>query len=208
VNAKAKTVNLITFARLPLIFVWLALAVARDTTGSTACAVFALAAIAAIGLSDMFDGYFARKWHVVSQFGKMADPLMDKLFYAVSLPALAYFAARRGDGSAHALMLLLFAVLYIVRDLWVTFMRSLGAAQGAEVAAMMLGKVRTALTFPAVGFIYLYLVFSHALSPALSKAALVACFATEAGMTALNVVSFVSYTRAYMPYIKKTANVS
>ena len=73
-------VNAITFARVPLILGWAALAVWQEFTGSLALAVLAAAAMLLAGLTDLWDGMLARRWGVVSTLGKMADPLMDKAF--------------------------------------------------------------------------------------------------------------------------------
>ena len=203
-SGKAKIVNLLTFLRLPLIFAWLVLAVLHDFSGRLSFALVAGAAMFFAGLTDAFDGYYARKWNVVSNLGKMADPLMDKVFYAVTLPALAWLSVRRGDPALHSLSLLVFAILYIVRDLWVTFLRSVGSLYGADCGAMWLGKVRTALSFPAAGLVYAYLVFNDMSPFAAWKGGMLAiCYGAEAFLILLNLVSFVTYTRAYMPYLKK-----
>ena len=135
----------------------------------------------------------------------MADPLMDKIFYVVTFPALTWQIAVQQD-RWHALAMLAFTILYILRDLWVTFMRSVGTLYGADVQAMWLGKVRTALSFPAAGWVYAYLVL-HSYVPAEGAAWNAAwrgsCFAVELFMIVLNVVSFCTYTRAYLPYLKK-----
>ena len=95
-----------------------------------------------------------------------------------------------------------------MRDLWVTFLRSVGAMHGADVAAMWIGNVRTALTFPIAGFVYCYLVFAAGSGAAWACFWLWASLALEAAMTALNIASFVSYTLVYLPYLKKNINVS
>ena len=208
--SRAAFVNLITFARVPLIFLWLALAVVHEYTFGFWSAFFACAAMLASGLTDLFDGMLARKWRVVSRLGQMADPLMDKVFYVVAFPALTWMALHQNEPECevHGLVLLAFTILYILRDLWVTFMRSVGTLYGANVSAMWLGKVRTALSFPAAGWIYLYLV-GHGLSgdfggsTALDRAWLASCYVVEGFLLLLNVVSFFTYTRAYLPYLKK-----
>ena len=50
------------------------------------------------GLTDLWDGRLARQWGVVSTLGKMADPLMDKVFYLVAFPVLVWHAAHSGAG--------------------------------------------------------------------------------------------------------------
>lgn len=201
-SAKRAFVNALTFLRVPLIFAWLALAVAEEFRGGFWLGFWACAAMLLAALTDAFDGALARKWDVVSQLGKMADPLMDKVFYVVAFPSLTWLIMKQGGPQVHALAMLVFTILYILRDLWVTFMRSVGAMFGADVAAMWLGKVRTALSFPAAGWIYIYLV-AHRSFPAWETPWIWSCYVTEAVMIALNVVSFVTYTRAYMPYLRK-----
>ena len=201
-NAKSAFVNALTFMRVPLILAWLCFAVAEEF-GSTPLLIFlAGAAMFLSGLTDAFDGALARRWNVVSQLGKMADPLMDKVFYVVAFLSLLWLIMRQGGPGIHALAMLVFTILYILRDLWVTFMRSVGAMFGADVAAMWLGKVRTALSFPAAGWIYGYLLL-HRSFPEWESPWLWSCYAIEACMIALNFVSSVTYTRAYMPYLKK-----
>ena len=208
-SGKAVFVNVLTFSRVPLIFGWLVLAVIQaymsDGAGSFALAWVAGGMMALSGLTDLFDGRLARKWGVVSSLGKMADPLMDKVFYVVAFPALSWLISHQGESSVHAIMMLVFTILYILRDLWVTFMRSVGSMYGANVAAMWLGKVRTALSFPVAGWIYAYLTM-HVFLPETScwrELWLWSCYAVESAMVAVNLVSFYTYTREYLPYLKK-----
>lgn len=206
---KAIFVNALTFSRVPLILAWLVLAIVQEHMAQ-GDASFWMAWAAGLmmglsGLTDLFDGKLARKWNVVSTLGKMADPLMDKVFYVVTFPALTWMIVHQGESGVHALAMLVFTILYILRDLWVTFMRSIGTMYGANVAAMWLGKVRTALSFPAAGWVYAYLAL-HVFLPEASAWRdiwLYSCYVAEALMIVLNVVSFYTYTREYLPYLKK-----
>lgn len=204
-NSRIIFVNTLTFLRVPLIFSWLAFAILEEYRPGFWVTFLAGASMFLSGVTDFFDGYLARRWKAVSQLGKMADPLMDKIFYVVTFPALTWQIAVQQD-KWHALAMLAFTILYILRDLWVTFMRSVGTLYGADVQAMWLGKVRTALSFPAAGWVYAYLVL-HSYVPAEGAAWSAAwrgsCFAVELFMIVLNVVSFCTYTRAYLPYLKK-----
>ena len=202
-SSKSVFVNALTFLRVPLIFTWLVCAVVQAYTGGFWLAFVACAAMGLSGLTDLFDGALARKWDVVTPLGQMADPLMDKVFYVVAFPGLCWLVMHQGVSEVHALAMLAFTVLYILRDLWVTFMRSVGSMFGANVAAMWLGKVRTALSFPTAGWIYGYVLLHDQVPAPWGDAWLVSCYAIEAAMIALNVVSFVTYTRSYMPYLKK-----
>ena len=210
-KAQSSFVNALTFARVPLIFAWLGFAVAQEFAaegGPSSPKSVALACAACImmllsGLTDAWDGWLARKWSVVSKLGKMADPLMDKIFYLVAFPALTWQIARQGESEAHALVMLGFTVLYMLRDTWVTFLRSVGAMYGADVAAMWLGKVRTALSFPGAGWVYAYCCFHRMLPAAWNGPWLVSCYVVEGMLVALTFWSLHTYTNAYLPYLMK-----
>ena len=202
-SVRAWIVNAITFARVPLILAWAVLAVWQEFSDSVVLTVLASLAMLFAGLTDLWDGKLARRWGVVSTLGKMADPLMDKAFYIVAFPTLSWQILHQGGNEFHALAMLSFTILYMLRDTWVTFLRAVGAAFGADVAAMWLGKVRTAASFPGAGWVYAFLVFRR-VSPESGQAPwLWSCYAVEAFLAALTLWSFWSYTVAYAPYLKE-----
>jgi CDP-diacylglycerol--glycerol-3-phosphate 3-phosphatidyltransferase len=100
-----------------------------------AAAVFALAAV-----TDGLDGYIARRQRSVTTFGKLMDPLADKLLVVaalislVSLDRLAAWAA----------------MVIIAREFAVTGLRALAAERGVVIAASWLGKVKTLLQVAAI----------------------------------------------------------
>jgi len=202
-SSKSLIVNALTLSRVPLIFVYLVFAVLGHFSGSCVHSVVALLAGALAGISDFFDGMLARRWGVVSDFGKMADPLMDKVYFIVAFPTLTWLAAMQGESSVHAVTLLVFTILWILRDQWVTFLRAVASLYHANVAAMWLGKVRTALSFPCVGVIYVYLAFHRCWPTAVAEAGLQVCFVVEWFLILLNLYSFVVYTRSYFPYVRR-----
>ena len=197
------TVNALTFSRVPLILAWLGFAIAQEYCGGFWLAFWACLMMLLAGLTDAWDGALARRWEVVSILGKMADPLMDKVFYIVAFPALVWQIAHQGESEAHALMMMFFTILYILRDTWVTFMRSVGTLYGADVAAMWLGKVRTALSFPGAGWIYTYCCFHRLVPEAWHGPWLVSCYVVEGVLIALTVWSLFTYTAAYLPYLRR-----
>ncbi len=201
-SSKSAIVNALTFLRVPLVFAWLGFAVAQEYLGGFWLGFWALFSMFLSGISDLFDGMLARRWKVVSTLGKMADPLMDKIFYVVAFPALVWQIARQGECEAHALLMLAFTILYLGRDMWVTFMRSVGTMYGADVGAMRLGKIRTALSFPCAGWTYMYLAFHPMLPVSWGAPWLATCFAFESFMIAVTLVSLHTYTKAYAPYLK------
>jgi phosphatidylglycerophosphate synthase len=112
-SAKTLFVNALTFSRVPLIFIYLALAIAGNFSDSFVLPLAACVAAGAAGCSDFFDGLLARRWGVVSEFGKMADPLMDKVYFIVAFPSLVWLASVQGESVVHAVSLLVFTVLWI-----------------------------------------------------------------------------------------------
>jgi CDP-diacylglycerol--glycerol-3-phosphate 3-phosphatidyltransferase len=100
-----------------------------------AAAVFALAAV-----TDGLDGYIARRQQSITTFGKLMDPLADKLLVVaalislVSLDRLAAWAA----------------MVIIAREFAVTGLRGLAAERGVVIAASWLGKVKTLLQVAAI----------------------------------------------------------
>ena len=202
-SPKSLIVNALTLSRVPLIFVYLVFAILGNFSESYVYPLAAILAGAAAGISDFFDGMLARRWCVVSEFGKMADPLMDKVYFIVAFPSLVWLAAMQGESPAHAVVLLVFTILWILRDQWVTFLRAVASLYHANVAAMWLGKVRTALSFPCAGVIYVYLAFHRFWSVSAAETGLRVCFVVEGFLILLNLYSFIVYTRSYFPYVRR-----
>jgi CDP-diacylglycerol---glycerol-3-phosphate 3-phosphatidyltransferase len=100
-----------------------------------AAIVFALAA-----LTDGLDGYIARRQQSVTTFGKLMDPLADKLLVVAALVSLVSL-----DRLAAWV-----AMVIIARELAVTGRRGLAAERGVVIAASWLGKVKTALQVGAI----------------------------------------------------------
>src|SRR5256885_7069217 len=94
-----------------------------------AAGVFALAA-----LTDGLDGYFARSRDAVTTFGKLMDPLADKLLIVAALVSLVSL-----DRLAAWV-----AMVIIARELAVHGVRTLAAERGVVISASWLGKVKTA----------------------------------------------------------------
>ncbi|HEY7256682.1 MAG TPA: CDP-diacylglycerol--glycerol-3-phosphate 3-phosphatidyltransferase [Solirubrobacterales bacterium] len=100
-----------------------------------AAGVFALAA-----LTDGLDGYFARSRDAVTTFGKLMDPIADKLLIAAALVSLVSL-----DRLAAWV-----AMVIIAREFAVTVMRAIAIERGIVISASWLGKAKTVLQIAAV----------------------------------------------------------
>jgi len=134
---------------------------------------------------------------VTSRMGMLLDPLMDKIFYLSVLPTLLYLIARHAGWNTHAIVLLIFTIFFLLRDQWVSFLRSVGAEHGADMRANWAGKLRTAMTFPIACIIYLYVAFTPAWLP------LDGVYTLEGLGIAINLLSIVIYTRRFLPYLQR-----
>ena len=93
-------------------------------------------------LTDMLDGKIARKYNMITDFGKFIDPLADKFMVLASLAAMLLTMALRGD-RAEAIVFTFVYLVILLRELGVTSLRLVVAGQKVVVAASMLGKIKT-----------------------------------------------------------------
>ena len=103
--------------------------------------VFAVASF-----TDFLDGHLARKWNMVTDFGKFADPLADKLLTTVA------FIYMLRDGVCSPVVL----CIILAREFAVSGLRMVaaGAKDGKVIAANMWGKVKTVLQMLTIIFYY------------------------------------------------------
>ena len=139
VNASlAQIPNALTMMRLALIPIFVALVLTCDGGHSWAAAiVFGVA-----GATDQVDGFLARRWSVESAFGKLADPLADRLMIDAAVILLI-----------HAGRLPLVALVIPLRDVLVLIATPLAMGRGYEFEVNLLGKAATWLLYAALGFI-------------------------------------------------------
>jgi CDP-diacylglycerol--glycerol-3-phosphate 3-phosphatidyltransferase len=128
--------NVLTMLRILAVPVVVVALLGETPDGDTlAAGVFALAA-----LTDGLDGYFARSRDAVTTFGKLMDPIADKLLIAAALVSLVSL-----DRLAAWV-----AMVIIAREFAVTLMRAVAAERGIVISASWLGKVKTVLQIAAV----------------------------------------------------------
>ncbi len=101
---------------------------------------------AAASITDFLDGHLARKWHMVTDFGKFADPLADKLLTTVA------FIYMMRDGVCSPVVL----CIILAREFAVSGLRMIaaGSKDGKVIAANMWGKVKTVLQMLTILFYY------------------------------------------------------
>ena len=101
---------------------------------------------AVASFTDYLDGHLARKWHMVTDFGKFADPLADKLLTTVA------FLYMMRDGVCSPVVL----CIILAREFAVSGLRMVaaGAKDGKVIAANMWGKVKTVLQMLSIIFYF------------------------------------------------------
>jgi CDP-diacylglycerol--glycerol-3-phosphate 3-phosphatidyltransferase len=132
--------NILTLMRMALVpvMLWLLLEAPTPAEGVVCCVIFVGAMI-----TDIIDGYLARKWGLVSAIGAFLDPLADKLMVVTTLVMLVPLGW---------LPAWLVAVL-ICRELTITALRTIAVSEGMVLAADHLGKFKTAFQSTALGFL-------------------------------------------------------
>ncbi len=106
----------------------------------------ALAVFIAAGVTDYLDGYYARIWDQQSSFGRMLDPIADKLLVASCLLMLA------ADNSIHGWTLWA-AIVILCREILVSGLREYLAALRVSVPVTKLAKWKTTMQLVAIGFL-------------------------------------------------------
>ena len=112
---------------------------------SAAYCLIAGVLFAVASVTDFLDGYLARKYHLVTDFGKFMDPLADKLLV---VSAMLWFI-ESGQMPAWALLIV------ICREFAVSGLRMIAADKGRVIAAGWSGKVKTASTMVCIVLMFL-----------------------------------------------------
>jgi CDP-diacylglycerol--glycerol-3-phosphate 3-phosphatidyltransferase len=129
--------NALTLARLVVIPVYAALVLASDGGRSWAAA----SVFGAAGVTDQIDGFLARRWRVESSFGKIVDPLADRLLIDVAMILLW-----------HAGRLPWIALAIPLRDVLLLVSYKPAVDRGYTFEVNLLGKAATWLLYASLGF--------------------------------------------------------
>jgi len=131
------TPNKLTLLRIVFIPVYLVL-LYFDTTLTNIIATFIFIAA---GVTDWVDGYIARKYELVTDFGKILDPVADKILVASSMIALV-------DMNRVAAWIV---IVILARDFAVGALRNMASSNGIIIAAGFSGKLKTVFQMVAIG---------------------------------------------------------
>lgn len=142
----SKVPNLLTLFRLLMVPVLIFLLAKNHNI--IAFFVFGLAC-----LTDIFDGVIARKYNAISNFGKLVDPLADKILV---MTALVMLVGMRTELRAEPWVPAWMVVIILAREIWVTGLRGVAAAEGLVIAAGDAGKVKSALQMIGILFLLLH----------------------------------------------------
>ncbi|MCI6305420.1 MAG: CDP-diacylglycerol--glycerol-3-phosphate 3-phosphatidyltransferase [Subdoligranulum sp.] len=149
--------NKLTLMRIVLVPVFMVFA-GLGQIGTPACnrMFYLVAAIvfAVASFTDYLDGHLARKWNIVTDFGKFADPLADKLLTTTA------FLYMMHDGVCSPVVL----VIILAREFAVSGLRMVAASApgGKVIAANMWGKVKTVLQMLVIILYYVLAAFAPA----------------------------------------------
>ena len=172
------TANKITLTRIAMIpfFIYFAAQPMLNTAEYTrgiypfpTCTLIALILFCVASFTDFLDGYVARKYNQVTDFGKFVDPLADKLLVASALILFVEQKAMAGW----------MVCIILARELIITSLRVVAANKGVVMAATWTGKVKTCVQIGGIIIIYLYYIIVGALA----SGAAGLCFVTADGST-------------------------
>lgn len=106
------------------------------------------------GWTDFFDGMLARKYNLITTFGKFTDPLADKMLVFSSMTLLVVTSA---DGLPNGPLVPVWCfVIMLIREFMVSGIRMLAASRGEVIAAGWLGKWKTFVTMIAIWVLFFY----------------------------------------------------
>ena len=150
--------------------------------------VVALVLFCVASFTDFLDGYVARKYNQVTDFGKFVDPLADKLLVTSALVLFAEQGALAGW----------MVCVIIARELIITSLRVVAANKGRVLAATWTGKVKTCVQIGGIIVIYLYYIFIGAVGSGAFDSMTVS---SDGSFSATSTVMFLTGTDGYPTFV-------
>ncbi|MHB1153092.1 MAG: CDP-diacylglycerol--glycerol-3-phosphate 3-phosphatidyltransferase [Eubacteriales bacterium] len=184
--------NKLTVLRLILIPFCMAVIIYPIFAGDVIWRLIAAALFGLTAFTDMLDGAIARKYNLITDFGKFLDPLADKLLiFGAMLAVMVRFA----DEKLFVSVFVWAALIVILRETAVTSMRMIASQkQGIVIAAGLLGKIKT-----VTQMICILTILLEGLLP--FNTYFILSYATTAVMTVMTIWSGMEYFRVYWPLL-------
>ncbi len=148
---KRQIPNFLTLLRIPMAMMCVYFALAHKPWSlAISLTIFLLASA-----TDFLDGFLARKWKIVSTFGKIADPIADKALILGVFMAFTY----------NGVVPIFITALIVIREILLTVIRLLLLPKKVVLAARGSGKLKTVIQIGVLVSVYLILIFKSNLKP-------------------------------------------
>ncbi len=187
--------NKLTMLRIFMIPLFMIFLCVPLPISDAACRIAAAVIFALASFTDMLDGKIARKYNLITNFGKLMDPLADKMMvFGAMLGILVY------PSCADLRPIFVWAAAVVIfREMAVTSLRLIAASQGGEViAAAWLGKVKTCTQVACI-----VIVLLEPLIPLAPFAEMhILSWILTAAMLVMTLWSGIDYFKGYAKYLK------
>jgi cardiolipin synthase (CMP-forming) len=138
--------NVLSLARIVFVplFIYLLMSPSQEAK------IWALVVFAVVSITDLLDGWSARKLNQETEFGKFIDPLADKLLVISTLIAFLIL---------DKFIPLWMVIIIVGRDIMITVMRSMALKKGTSLRTSNFGKVKTAFQMGSIVIIIMLYIF-------------------------------------------------
>ena len=142
--------NILTTLRMILVpaFIWIFCFTPIPNSYIWALIIFVVAE-----LTDYFDGFLARKYHIISNYGKVMDPLADKFLTGAAFIAIAL--------APHYFIDVAIVAIILLREIAISILREVYARKKIYIAANIWGKLKTILQMSGLTAALIYIAFNH-----------------------------------------------
>ena len=151
--------NLLTIIRIlltPICIYFLIQHHALSNEGFSSEALLSFLIFIAASLTDAFDGYYARKYNLISRLGTFLDPLADKILVISIFTCFFYMYSNIVD---------VYVIIMIVfRDVFVTLIRLFMEYKGHTMLTSNLSKIKTAIQIIAINIMFISIIFNQNLA--------------------------------------------
>lgn len=149
--------NILTLGRFVLTVIFLAMVLLSPKVSAENYTLFidlAFVLFIIAGITDLIDGPIARKMNVTSKFGRIVDPLADKVLVCGAFVCFAIIGEPKLFGWSDSIQAIIqwgFAAIIILREAYVTILRHIAESKGVNFAAVFSGKLKMLVQSFAIG---------------------------------------------------------